>query len=138
MLTYRRFDPLAAFDQASARSRFSSIPMDAVHRDDEVVVHFDLPGADADSIDLTVDGGQLTVEAERAFQASEDERVIASERVHGSVKRTLQLGENLDASDVAADFADGVLTVRIPFVETAKPRKVAIGAGAAEATSDEA
>lgn len=138
MLTYRRFDPFAAFDQSASRSRLSSIPMDAIRREDEVVVYFDLPGADPDSIDLTVDAKQLTLQAERSFEPAEGDKVIASERVHGSLSRTLHLGDNLNASDVAADYTDGVLTVRIPYAETAKPRKVTIGADAIDATASEA
>ena len=72
----------------------------AVRRDDEVVVYFDLPGADADTIDLTVDAKQLTLKAERSFEPAEGDEVIASERTNGSVSRTLHLGDNLDALDL--------------------------------------
>ena len=142
MLTYRRFDPFAGLDHAfsPSRTRPSSVPMDAVRREDEVVAYFDLPGADAATLDLTVDGNQLTLKADRRFEPDEGDRLIASERPRGSFSRTLQLGENLDAENVHADYHDGVLVVTIPFAETAKPRKVAIGAtaGPIDVASDEA
>jgi HSP20 family protein len=137
----RRFDPFADLDRAVSAlysQTSSAVPMDAVRREHEVVVHLDLPGVDADSIDLTIEGRQLTLRAERTFELVEGDELITNERRHGSMTRILHLSEKLDPAKVEADYRDGVLTLSIPFAETAKPRKVAIGANNQTAIEGEA
>jgi len=102
------------------------MPMDAYRKGDQFVVHFDLPGVDPSSIDLTVEKNVLTVSAERRWQASEDEQIVASERPQGQFSRQLFLGESLDAERVEARYDQGVLTITIPVAEQAKPRKVEV------------
>ena len=129
------FDPFADFDRLArrtfgtanwtARVR-SAMPMDAIRGKDEVLLRFDLPGVDAESIDVTVDRGVLTVSAKRTEAAGEDEKLITRERVTGSFSRRLSLGDKVDFDNIEADFADGVLTVRLPLLATAQPRKVEI------------
>ena len=138
-----RFDPFREFDRsADSFSRTSpSMPMDAVRRDDEVVVWLDLPGVDGDSIDLEVERNVVTVTAERGYEAVDGEQVLARERTHGAFSRQLVLGESLDADAVEASYADGVLELQVPVAEKAKPRKVLVSAGngpeAIEADSSE-
>ena len=103
-----------------------AMPMDVIRGKDQVQLRFDLPGVDAESINVTVDRGVLTVSAQRTEEAGEDEKLIARERVTGSFTRRLRLGDTLDSEKIEAAFADGVLTVRLPLVETAQPRKVEI------------
>lgn len=116
--------------QAFSAPRASFMPMDAYRSGDTYVVHFDLPGVDVDSIDLTVEKNALTVTAERRWKASEDTQVVASERPHGRFTRQLLLGEGLDAGRVEARYDAGVLTLTIPVAEQAKPRKVEVTTGA--------
>jgi HSP20 family protein len=73
------------------------------------------------------------VSAQRGWQPSGDEEVLANERPHGSFSRQLFLGEGLDADRVEASYDNGVLTVTIPVVEQAKPRKVEITANDSKA-----
>jgi HSP20 family protein len=125
----REFDRLArrTFGTANWPARVRAVmPMDAVRGKDEVVLRFDLPGVDAESIDVTVDRGVLTVSAKRTEKAGEDEKLITRERVTGSFTRRLYLGDTLDSDKIEAAFADGVLTVRLPLLATAQPRKVEI------------
>jgi HSP20 family protein len=138
-----RFDPFRDLNRMSApdsRNR-PSMPMDAVRRDDKVVVWLDLPGVDGDSIDLEVERNVVTVTAERGYEAVDGEQVLARERTHGTFSRQLVLGESLDADAVEASYADGVLELRVPVAEQAKPRKVLVSAGggpeAIEADSSE-
>jgi HSP20 family protein len=129
------FDPFVEFDRLArrtfgtanwtARVR-SAMPMDAIRGKDEVLLRFDLPGVDPESIDVTVDRGVLTVSAKRAEATGEDEKLITRERVTGSFSRRLSLGDKVDFDKIEADFADGVLTVRLPLLATAQPRKVEI------------
>ena len=126
-----RTDPFREFDRLAqqalgTRMRPAVMPMDAYRENDHFVVHFDLPGVDPSSIDLTVEKNVLTVSAERQWQAKENQQVVASERPQGNFSRQLFLGEGLDTERVAASYDNGVLTVTIPVAEQAKPRKVEI------------
>lgn len=129
-----RTDPFRELDRLTqqafgTRSRPAVMPMDAYREDDHFVVHFDLPGVDPSSVDLTVEKNVLTVTAERQWQPNEDQQVVASERPQGTFNRQLFLGEGLDVEKVEASYENGVLTVTIPVAEQAKPRKVQISAG---------
>ena len=124
-----RFDPfreLDRFTQQLAPAR-QSMPMDAYRKDDHVYVHFDLPGVDPDSIELTVERNSLSVSAERSWYYADTIDVLASERPQGKVSRQLLLGENLDLDHLEANYDKGVLTLTIPVAESAKPRKVQVG-----------
>ena len=129
-----RSDPFRELDRFAqqvlgTRMRPAVMPMDAYREGDRFVVHFDLPGVDPSSIDLTVEKNVLTVSAERQWQSNEDQQVVASERPQGTFSRQLFLGEGLDVDHVEAAYDSGVLTVTIPVAEQAKPRKVAITSG---------
>ena len=129
-----RSDPFRELDRFAqeafgTRMRPSTMPMDAYREDDHFVVHFDLPGVDTSSIDLTVEENVLTVSAERQWQAGENHQVLASERVQGNFRRQLFLGDGLDTDHVEAGYDNGVLTVTIPVAEQAKPRKVEVTSG---------
>ena len=129
-----RFDPFRELDRLTQQAwgsatRGSVMPMDAYRHGDQFVVHFDLPGVDPSSIDLTVEKNVLTVSAQRQWQRSDDQEVLVSERPQGSFSRQLFLGEGLDADRVEATYDNGVLTVTIPVAEQAKPRKVEITSG---------
>jgi len=129
-----RTDPFRELDRLTQQafgtaSRPAVMPMDAYRHGDQFVVHFDLPGVDPASIDLTVEKNVLTVAAERRWQAPENQEIVASERPQGAFTRQLFLGENLKADQVEASYDNGVLTVTIPVAEQAKPRKVEITSG---------
>ena len=128
-----RFDPFRELDRvAETRMPRSSslLPMDAYRRGNHVVAHIDLPGVRADAVDITVERNVLTVTAARHVDRTEGDEVIVGERPHGEFQRQLFLGDTLDANRVEADVADGVLTLRIPVAETAKPRRITVGSGA--------
>ena len=136
-----RFDPFRELDrmtdEAFGRGE-KAVPMDAVRRDDHVEVWFDLPGVDPASIDLEAERNVLTLTAQRRTLAQEGDTVLANERRQGTFRRQLFLGDTLDPSRVEASYHDGVLSLRIPVAETAKPRKVAIEGVEAQAEAIEA
>jgi HSP20 family protein len=119
----RQFD---RFARQAGQGNGATMPMDGIRRADDVVLRFDLPGADPDSIEVTVDRGVLSVTARREEQYEQDERVFVRERVMGSFTRRVYLSEHLDANAIEAGYTNGVLAVRIPVLEQAKPRKVTI------------
>lgn len=128
-----RTDPFRELDRLTQQmfgtegtiARPSVMPMDAWRDGDTFHVEFDLPGVDADSIDLDVERNVVTVRAERALRAT-DAELIAAERPRGVFSRQLVLGDNLDTANIAASYDDGVLALRIPVAEEAKPRKIAV------------
>ena len=128
MSTLLRFDPFAdvdrMFDQAFNQRRRPSFPMDAYRSGETVVVHFDLPGVDPNSISLEYERQILSVSAEREWRPVEGDQLLASERVHGTFQRQLLLGDGLDAERMHATYEHGVLTVTIPVAEKAKPRRI--------------
>jgi HSP20 family protein len=128
-----RTDPFRELDRLSQQmlgnlgtsTRPAAMPIDAWRDGDEFVVEFDLPGVDAGSIDLDIERNVLTVRAERPG-LSGDHELIAAERPRGVFSRQLILGDNLDTERVKASYEVGVLTLRIPVAEKAKPRKIEI------------
>ena len=106
-------------------ARPSVMPMDAWRDGDTFHIEFDLPGVDVNSIDLDVERNVVTVKAERPTRAS-DAELIAAERPRGVFSRQLILGDNLDTSQITANYDAGVLTLQNPVAEQAKPRKIAI------------
>ena len=126
-----RFDPFRELDRLTQNLTSPAaavMPMDAYRHGEEYIVHFDLPGVEASSIEVTVERNVLSVSAQRRWEPTEGDRIVASERPHGSFSRQLFLGEGLDADGVSARYTDGVLTVAVPVSEKAKPRRVAISA----------
>jgi HSP20 family protein len=108
-------------------ARPTAMPMDAYRNDDTFLVMFDLPGVGAESIELTVEKNVLTVHGERARPVGTDDiEMIAAERPYGTFSRQLFLGDTLDADNIEAEYEAGVLTLKIPVAERAKPRKVEI------------
>jgi HSP20 family protein len=110
-------------------SRPAVMPLDAYRDGDQFVVHFDLPGVDPSSIDLNVERNVLTVKAERKDVPRDGIEVQVNERPRGVFSRQLFLGDALDTEHVDAHYDSGVLTLRIPVAEKAKPRKIEISAG---------
>ncbi|MET9695168.1 Hsp20/alpha crystallin family protein [Streptomyces sp. NPDC006514] len=111
-------------------SKPSVMPMDAYREGDEYVIAFDLPGVSTEAIDIDVERNMLTVKAERRPVAKADSvKMELSERPLGVFSRQIMLADTLDTEHIAADYDAGVLTLRIPIAERAKPRKVSIGAG---------
>ena len=135
-----RTDPFRELDRLTqqafgTRARPAVMPMDAFREGDSFVVRFDLPGVEGSSIELTVEKNVLTVAAERQWQPTEDQEIVASERPQGTFSRQLFLGEGLDPDRVEASYDNGVLTVTVPVAEQAKPRKIQVTSGAGGAKS---
>ena len=135
-----RFDPFRGFERSVDQTegpRATVMPMDAYREGDHYIVHFDLPGVDESSIELTVERNILTVTAERHWKFDGAD-VLASERLHGRVSRQLYLGDSLDTEHVEARYGRGVLTVTIPVSDKAKARRIEIGSGSSNANAIEA
>jgi HSP20 family protein len=113
---------------AGTWTRPTAMAADSYRNGDEFVIAFDLPGVDKDAIDIDVERNVLTVRAERRPLDLGDQAVAQlSERPLGVFARQLFLGDALDTDNIDATYDNGVLVLRIPIAEKAKPRKIAIG-----------
>jgi len=138
-----RTDPFRDFDRLAQQvfgtpTRPAAMPIDAFRKGDAFVVQFDLPGIDTSSIDLTVERNVLTVHAERRREEADGVELLIGERPQGTFSRQLFLGDTLDTDRIEAEYRDGVLTLRLPVTEKAKPRRVPIQAPEGRATAIEA
>ncbi|GEL24822.1 hypothetical protein PSU4_37760 [Pseudonocardia sulfidoxydans NBRC 16205] len=134
-----RTDPFRELDRIAQQafgatpgtwSRPAGMPMDAYRQGDEYVVEFDLPGVDPSAIDISLERDVLTVRAERRPTQDGSVEMQVSERPLGAFSRQLFLGDALDGDHIHASYDAGVLTLRIPVAERAKPRSIAVTAGA--------
>ena len=128
----RNADPFRDLDRLTQQlmgvgttSRPAVMPMDAWREGDRFVIEFDLPGVSQESIDLDVERNVLTVRAERVTRNG-DWEMLASERPRGAFSRQLVLGDNLDLDKIEAAYDGGVLRLRVPVAEKAKPRKIEV------------
>ena len=128
-----RFDPFRELDSLSQAlanapsiSRSTLMAMDAYRDGDRLIIKLDLPGIDPNSIELTVEKNVLTVTAERELSPSCGQEYIVSERRQGKFTRQVFLGDSLDAEHVEASYDLGVLTLTVPVLEQAKPRRVQV------------
>ncbi|HEY3465190.1 MAG TPA: Hsp20/alpha crystallin family protein [Amycolatopsis sp.] len=132
-----RTDPFRDFDRLAQQvfgssapgtwSKPAAMPMDAYRAGDEFVVCFDLPGVDPGAVELDIERNVLTVKAERRpLPTGDDVQMQVSERPLGVFSRQLFLGDTLDTDRITADYDAGVLTVRIPVADKAKPRRISI------------
>ena len=128
-----RTDPFRELDRLTQQlltsqgtlARPAAMLMDAWREGESFIVEFDLPGVSQDSIDIDVERNVVTIRAERPARAS-DAELVAAERPRGVFCRQLVLGDNLDTEHIEAGYDGGVLTLKIPVAEHAKPRKIEI------------
>ena len=129
-----RTDPFRDIDRmfeqlAGTAGRPAVMHIDAERDGDWFNVYFDLPGVDPDTIELTVERNVLSVKATRQRHQRDGVETVISERPTGVFTRQLFLGDTLNTDDLQASYDNGVLTLRIPVSEKAKPRKISIGGG---------
>jgi HSP20 family protein len=128
-----RTDPFRDLDRFAQQvlgtaARPAVMPMDAWREGEEFVVEFDLPGINPDSLDIDIERNVVTVRAERPA-VDPNREMLATERPRGVFSRQLVLGENLDTDRIEASYGEGVLSLRIPVAEKAKPRKISVAHG---------
>jgi HSP20 family protein len=129
-----KFDPFRELDRVAgalleSRPGLRLMPMDLYREKDHYVLAADLPGIDPGSVDIDVDGQLLTIRAERTLRSAEGVKWLTRERESGSFLRQLNLGQGVDTEGISARYENGVLSVMIPVIERAKPRKIEIVSG---------
>lgn len=122
---FREFERLASDLLEQVRAP-RGMPMDAWRQGDDLIVQLDLPGADPESIEVTVERNVLNVSARRTLDATDVDEMIVNERPQGLLRRQIYLAEGLDSERLEADHTQGVLRIQVPVLESARPRRVPI------------
>jgi HSP20 family protein len=124
----RAMDSVMGSDWFGSRTSGSgAFPLINVFNDgDDFVVVAELPGVKKEDLDIQVRGDRLRVQGKKTIAYEDNASVHRRERAAGEFDRTVTLPEQIDAAKVAAEYRDGVLTLRLPRAESAKPRTVAI------------
>ena len=116
----------------SAERKDWSIPLDIVRDGDNITVQASLPGVQPDDIDVTIEGGVLTIKADtKSVEEREHDGYVVRERRAGSFHRSLRLPESVDADKVEPRYENGVLTINLPVAESKKAKHLKVAAGAA-------
>lgn len=104
-----------------------SVPTDVFHTEDRLVIRMDLPGVDANDVEVTVQESTLLINGRRRFPFEADKvRFTRRGTFYGEFTQRVALGKGLDVEQINARFDNGVLEVAIPFAAEVQPRKIAI------------
>jgi len=135
-MTLVRWDPFREFAQIQDRLNVLSSawvpPVDIYQNgDNELVLKAELPDMTREDIDVTVDNGTLTIKGEKKFAGEpKEDQFHRIERRYGAFSRSFSLPQTVDAGKVSAEYKNGVLTVRLPVREEAKPRSIKVDVAA--------
>ena len=102
-------------------------PVNIFKQADAYVVRVEVPGLTPDDISIQSQGQSLTITGKRSFEAAPD-TVHRNERWEGEFSRSLELPRELNPSQASADYKNGVLTIRVPLRDEAKPKQIAVRA----------
>ena len=103
--------------------------VDVAEDGEKIHVKVEVPGMEEKDLRINFEDGLLTVSGERQFERKEDHNYHRIERAYGSFVRTFSLPRSVDASQIVANYRNGVLEIEIPKKEEAKPRQIQINAG---------
>ncbi|HEV7444190.1 MAG TPA: Hsp20/alpha crystallin family protein [Steroidobacteraceae bacterium] len=98
--------------------------VDIVEDENGIVLYADLPGVSKDRLDIRIEGDSLLIEAQASVHVPEGLKVLHAEMREPHYRRVFTLSPELDASRIDANLKDGVLTLRLPRTEQAKPRRI--------------
>ena len=101
--------------------------IDIWESDDELVLYGDLPGVEADSLDIQFENRELRIHG-KVYPRHEGINFLYGEYGIGDFYRTFAIGESIDGEKISAELKDGVLTLRLPKTEAVKPRKIEVKA----------
>ena len=129
-MTIVRWDPFRSFGLTSGAAWVP--PVDILQTDaHEIVLKAELPDMTREDIDVSVENFVLTIKGEKKLASEvKDERFHHVERHFGAFSRSFSLPRTVDGSRVSADYKNGVLTVRLPLREEAKPRQIKVDVAA--------
>jgi HSP20 family protein len=124
---------LHAQPQGSDRATAWAPALDISERKDAYLVTVELPGIEADDLEITMEDGLLTIQGERAFaQESSEQQFHRVERRYGAFRRSITLPAQVQAEQIEASFDNGVLQIVVPKMEEAKPKRIRVRPGPVE------
>ena len=119
--------------QGSATATAWAPALDISERKDAYLVTVELPGVEADDLDITLEDGLLTIQGERHFaHDSSEQQFHRVERRYGAFRRSITLPAHVQADQIQATFDNGVLQLLVPKMEEAKPKRIQVRPGRAE------
>jgi HSP20 family protein len=126
-MTIVRWDPFRDFGFGSGAAAWVP-PVDIYQNGDhELVLKAELPAMSREDIDITVENYVLTIKGEKKIAGDvKEEQFHHVERRYGAFSRSFSLPRTVDASKVSAEYRDGVLTIKLPLREEAKPRQIKV------------
>ena len=104
--------------------------VDVRSSEDRVLFYFDVPGIKKEDVEITLENGVLTVKGTRKFDPGAAKEQLLLGRSYGTFERSFSLPEHMDDEKLTANLTDGVLTIEIPKLQKAKPRRIQIGGAA--------
>ena len=129
-MTIVRWDPFRDFGFATSNAWMPAVDI-YQSNDHEVVLKAELPDMDREAIDINIENFVLTIKGEKKVSTEvKEEQFHHVERRFGTFSRSFSLPQTVDTSKVAAEYKNGVLTVRIPLREEARPRNVKVNVAA--------
>src|SRR5688572_22789350 len=119
--------------QGSATATAWAPALDISERKDAYLVTVELPGVEADDLDITLEDGLLTIQGERQFTSeSSEQQFHRVERRYGAFRRSITLPAQVQAEQIEASFDNGVLQIVVPKMEEATPKRIQVRPGRAE------
>ena len=119
--------------QGSDRATAWAPALDISERKDAYLVTVELPGVEADDLDITLEDGLLTIQGERHFaHDSSEQQFHRVERRYGAFRRSITLPAQVQADQIEASFENGVLQIVVPKAEEAKPKRIQVRPGPAK------
>ena len=107
-----------------------NVPTDVFHTEDSLVIRMDLPGVNPDDVEVSVQENTLLINGSRKFAWDADKvRFVRRGTFYGDFTQRVALGKGLDVEQIAASYDNGVLELRIPYMEEVQPKKISIEVG---------
>jgi HSP20 family protein len=104
--------------------------VDIYETENELVIKADLPDVNPQNLDIRVENNILTIRGERKFESKvKEDNYLRVERAYGSFSRSFSLANSVKTDDIQADYQNGVLTLRLPKREEAKPKQIKVNVG---------
>ena len=113
-------------DDAATQGNTWAPAVDVAEETGKIVVKVEVPGMNENDLKVSFENGVLTVSGERQFERKDDRNYHRIERAYGTFTRTFTLPRSVDATQIVADYRNGVLEISIPKKEEAKPKQIAI------------
>jgi HSP20 family protein len=104
--------------------------VDVLEETDRLIVKVEAPGVDETNLHVTFEDGILTITGERQFERKDDRNYHRIERAYGSFTRTFTLPRSVEASQITANYRNGVLEIEIPKKEESRPKQIQINVNA--------